>query len=166
MVEPTLKGSGLVQASREPRPVPGFEKFYTISDSGEVFSLRRSRTLKTYKHPKTGHLLVDLTSDKRYKKKVHRLVAEAFIGPCPGGQEVCHRDGDPENNSPDNLYYGSRSENVLDQVTHGVHNNSRKTHCPKGHEYTPENTRLYKGRRNCRSCHRVKSLEWYNRNKA
>lgn len=30
------------------------------------------------------------------------------------------------------------------------------THCPQNHEYTQENTRLYRGRRNCRACARIK----------
>jgi hypothetical protein len=30
----------------------------------------------------------------------------------------------------------------------------RKTHCYMGHAYTPENTRLYKGRRACKVCRR------------
>ena len=30
--------------------------------------------------------------------------------------------------------------------------NGLKTHCPKGHEYTPENTKMLKGRRYCRTC--------------
>ena len=35
----------------------------------------------------------------------------------------------------------------------GGHPNARKTHCPQGHEYTPENTYAYEayGRR-CRTC--------------
>lgn len=32
---------------------------------------------------------------------------------------------------------------------------SAKTHCPQRHEYTPENTKLYQGRRYCRECHRI-----------
>ncbi len=32
-----------------------------------------------------------------------------------------------------------------------------RTHCPQGHEYTPENTYLYKGRRSCRACQKVRS---------
>lgn len=34
--------------------------------------------------------------------------------------------------------------------------NYRKTHCPKGHEYTPENTCVVAGKRHCRTCQR----EW------
>jgi len=30
---------------------------------------------------------------------------------------------------------------------------TRATHCRYGHEYTEENTRWYRGRRNCRACH-------------
>lgn len=30
------------------------------------------------------------------------------------------------------------------------------THCPRGHEYTPENTAVYKGSRHCRTCHRMR----------
>jgi hypothetical protein len=36
---------------------------------------------------------------------------------------------------------------------------AEKTHCPCGHEYTPENTRLYRGRRHCRACAREKFHE-------
>lgn len=36
-------------------------------------------------------------------------------------------------------------------------NNSLKTHCPRGHEYTPDNTYRYavSGKRACRTCFRV-----------
>jgi hypothetical protein len=33
--------------------------------------------------------------------------------------------------------------------------------CPQGHEYTPENTRIYKGERQCRACGRAVSLALY-----
>lgn len=44
---------------------------------------------------------------------VHRLVAWAFIGPCPAGLEVNHKDGNPRNNLVENLEYVTRLENVL-----------------------------------------------------
>ncbi len=39
-----------------------------------------------------------------------------------------------------------------------------KTHCPQGHEYTPENTYLQSGRRRrCRTCNRAAALACYHR---
>ncbi len=37
------------------------------------------------------------------KHRLHRLICEAFHGPCPEGQECRHLDGDPSNNRPENL---------------------------------------------------------------
>lgn len=43
----------------------------------------------------------------------------------------------------------------------GVRNiNGKKTHCPKGHLYTEDNTYLYDGRRSCRECHRESSRRY------
>jgi len=42
---------------------------------------------------------------------VHRLVAEAFIGPCPEGHIVCHGAGGPLDNSLGNLAYGTPAQN-------------------------------------------------------
>lgn len=35
-----------------------------------------------------------------------------------------------------------------------VAHNARKTHCPRGHAYSPKNTYVYRNRRNCRTCTR------------
>lgn len=44
---------------------------------------------------------------------VHILVAEAFLGPRPGGMEECrHLDGDKLNNRADNLRWGTRPGNA------------------------------------------------------
>lgn len=58
---------------------------------------------------------------KRTTKQVHRLVAEAWIGPCPNGQEVCHGEGGQLDNSVSNLRYGTRSDNGLDKRRDGTH---------------------------------------------
>lgn len=42
---------------------------------------------------------------------VHRLVAEAFIGPCPDGHIVRHGPGGPLDNHISNLSYGTPSDN-------------------------------------------------------
>lgn len=60
-----------------------------------------------------GYLQVNLyKTGKRKHFFVHRLVAEAFIGPCCNGYEVNHIDGDKTNNYVWNLEYVTRSENV------------------------------------------------------
>jgi hypothetical protein len=43
---------------------------------------------------------------------VHRLVAEAFIGPCPDGHIVCHGPGGPLDNRLENISYGTYSKNT------------------------------------------------------
>lgn len=35
------------------------------------------------------------------------------------------------------------------------HHNGKKTHCKRGHPFTPENTIAYRGERKCRGCGRI-----------
>jgi len=54
--------------------------------------------------------------------KVHRLVAEVFIGPVPPESPyVLHRDGNRRNNRPSNLRYGTQSDNMRDARKHHQH---------------------------------------------
>lgn len=39
-------------------------------------------------------------------------------------------------------------------VTYSPHPKTIPTHCKRGHEFTPENTRVYNGKRICRACRR------------
>lgn len=50
-----------------------------------------------------GYLFVKIRGRNR---RVHRLVLEAFVGPCPPGMECRHLDDDPRNNRLDNLAWG------------------------------------------------------------
>jgi hypothetical protein len=140
------------------RSVAGFEGLYEVSDMGRVRSLHRvePRVLKPGSIH-TGHLMVWLCSGGTRKAvTIHRLVLQTFVGSCPEGHECCHRDGNPTNNRVENLYWGTRSQNVLDAVRHGTHTWSRRTHCKHGHEFTPDNTRVQKdGSRRCVTCDRM-----------
>jgi len=57
----------------------------------------------------------------RYRHtQVHRLVAEAFLGPAPWpGAQVAHFDGNRLNNALRNLRWASASENAADRARHG-----------------------------------------------
>lgn len=136
-------------------PIPGLDK-YEVSDFGQVRSwhpwkgtpvprIRRQQTHSVSKYRTVGI----------YSRswEVHRLVLLAFVGTCPTGLEGCHGDGDKANNALTNLRYGTHSENELDKVAHGTHRNASKTHCSKGHAFTPANTRpRAAGGRDCGKC--------------
>lgn len=145
--------------SDEWRNVVGLEGVYEVSDAGDIRRIKaaqgaRAGHLMTQIVDKTGHHHVSMRKDGRYAHAlVHRLVAFAFIGPQPEGCEVCHNDGNPHNNAVSNLRWDTSSANKYDAVRHGTHVQARKTHCPQGHKFTPENTYIGgNGGRNCRTC--------------
>ncbi|MDW9568066.1 hypothetical protein GHK65_28670 [Sinorhizobium meliloti] len=116
--------------AEEWRPVEGYPG-YEVSDLGRVRSWRSNgkgggfraspRVLSPSKK-RNGYLQVNLWRDGvRSTFTVHSLVAEAFIGRRPDGQECRHRDGDKANNRKGNLLWGTPSENTMDNVTLGVH---------------------------------------------
>jgi hypothetical protein len=119
----------------ELRPIQGFIG-YAVSADGTVWSCYvhgQSNKFGAWRplHPGRcgrlskiglGYLQVNLRCDKkRYMRYVHRLIAEAFIGPCPDGMEVCHNDGNPLNNRPENLRYDTRKGNHADRKRHGTY---------------------------------------------
>jgi len=82
------------------------------------------------RHPspdKDGYLILgarDVDGILR-KYRVHRLILEAFVGPCPDGLEGCHRDGCFAHNWLGNLYWGTHGQNVRDTIRHGRHNKTK-----------------------------------------
>jgi hypothetical protein len=102
---------------------------------------------------------VTLSAEGRRKEvQVSVLVAEAFIGPRPTIKaHCCHEDGDLTNNAASNLRWDSAGGNLLDEVRHGTHRNSRKMRCPRRHPLAPPNlSRGSNGKGgttwSCRSC--------------
>ena len=150
------------------RAVPGYEGLYQVSSWGRVWSMPRATTRGGIMKQTMGHgrLVVTLTCNGVQRTRlVHQLVAEAFLEEQPEGTEVCHEDGDPTNNHVENLRYDTHAGNMQDMLRHGRGNQQNKTHCPKKHKYDEANTVIYEGRRFCRECARIKSLEYYNATK-
>lgn len=152
--------------TEEWRPVNGYEGRYEVSSLGRIRSLERYAQLRDGRKRKVygrvlkpsvashGYYSVSLHKNGASTHSVHVIVATAFGQERPEGLvEVCHVDGNPHNNSAENLRWDSRSGNNRDQVKHGTHPHAFKTHCPQGHPYSEENTYVYDGRRSCRTCH-------------
>lgn len=93
---------------------------YEASSTGKVrFSITKRELSQC--NSATGYMQTRFTRDGKAKScLVHRVVAEAFLGPCPEGKEVNHKDGDRKNNKIDNLEYLTRSENMLHAVKLGL----------------------------------------------
>lgn len=69
-------------------------------------------------HSQGGYCDVSLSKDgKRIHKKIHRLVAEAFIPNPDNKPEVDHIDTDKDNNNVNNLRWVTHSENHLNPLT-------------------------------------------------
>lgn len=147
--------------AEEWKPIAGFPD-YLVSDLGHVLSTRRgeARELRGG-YTGRGYRKVNLVAPDgtTQARKVHHLVAEAFLGPRPLGMQVRHLDDVKANNSAANLAYGTKSDNGHDSVRNGLHANAAKTSCKWGHDYTPDNTYVNpSGRRNCRACLRGRAV--------
>ena len=95
---------------KEIKDFPG----YYVSNLGNVYSTKYGKELTPLAPGDTGHgyLRVELCKGgKRYGKKVHRLVAEAFILNPKNLETVNHLDEDKTNNTVDNLEWCSRGDN-------------------------------------------------------
>lgn len=147
------------------RPIPGWLGLYEAGSGGDIRSLRSGRPLsQTIGHGGYRRVTLSRGTGSRLEA-VHRLVASAFIGPCPDGLVVRHLDGDPSNNRAENLTYGTHSENALDRVRHGRDANSAKTCCRNGHPYDEVNTYAYSRGRKCRECNRDAARRYKSRRK-
>ena len=93
------------------KDVVGYEGLYAVTSCGKVWSYRNECFLK----PKTrgrGYLTVNLWKDGGFKtKRIHRLVAEAYIPNPDNLPQVNHRDENKTNNCLQNLEWCDASYN-------------------------------------------------------
>jgi hypothetical protein len=80
----------------------------------------------------------------------HRLAYEMLVGLIPSGMVIDHLCKNPACCNPDHLEPVTQRENVRRGRGNGYR---ERTHCIRGHEFTPENTRRQtNGGRQCISC--------------
>lgn len=109
------------------KEIKGYEGLYEVSENGEVRSRPRKGSagglMKSHKDAK-GYLVLGLTKQGRQTtKRIHRLVAEAFLPNPDNLPEVNHKDEDKTNNCVSNLEwcttqynhdYGTRTQRAAE----------------------------------------------------
>jgi hypothetical protein len=80
----------------------------------------RGNMLKCFRRKRGGYLTLKSRGwdGVEHTLSVHRLVLEAFVGPCPEGMEACHRDRDVTNNHISNLRWDTPKANAADRRRH------------------------------------------------
>lgn len=105
------------------KPVIGYETLFLVSDQGNVFSMRTNKKLKPT-NSSTGYLHINTRIGGRGGKaislRVHRLVAEAFLGAHPDKPFVNHLNGLKDDNRLANLEWCTARENSLHAYRTGL----------------------------------------------
>lgn len=106
------------------RPIPGYDGYHVTKD-GRVFSTRSTGIAAKLGRSKPPHEVRAfvagagyraVTLGKNRKRYVHRLVAITYLGAGVNGTEVCHKDGDKNNNHYSNLEWKTHAENMRDNI--------------------------------------------------
>lgn len=112
------------------KPVVGYEGRYEVSSLGRVRSLDRKTAHKAYtayregkmlcqSPDKDGYMLLRMCKGRCIIKRVHRLVAQAFI-PNPENKPcINHIDNNPSNNNVENLEWVTYKENAAHRDKQG-----------------------------------------------
>ena len=113
------------QARIEGATISGFPE-YEVQADGSVWSNRNwrgyGRRQITPVLGAGGYLKVRLCrpDGSRVNRAVHRLVAEAFLGSRPDGEQIRHLNGNQKDNRVENLTWGTAQENASDRGRHGT----------------------------------------------
>lgn len=105
------------------KSVVGYEGLYEVNELGQVRSIGRLNTkgivLRQYSN--NGYMYVALSKIGKVKRKrVHRVVLEAFVG-RDDEKQVNHINGDKSDNRLENLEYCTASENQKHSYANGFH---------------------------------------------
>ena len=121
------------------RDIPGYEGRYQASTEGRIRGLDRVEQVAdsrgfSYMRKRRGAVLRQCIGSNGYSYvglretvnadnasyiPVHHLIGLTFLGERPKGTQICHQDGNKQNNSAKNLRYDSTTENHIDVYRNG-----------------------------------------------
>lgn len=115
----------LVAHRDEWREVPMFRGILWAHPSGQIRTARKvlKQNLNGWDY---AHIVLEKGTVKR-TLRVHKLIAETFLGPCPKGHEVHHKDANRANPALANLKYVTHAENVQHSIISGAHYSVRQS---------------------------------------
>lgn len=129
----------------------------TDSDCWEMQSFRRVPRGMQHRGPQFGY---GLMSYRNKNWTTHRLAWRLTRGEIPKGMIVMHACDNPPCCNPDHLKLGTYAENSAEASAKGRSDRQWQTHCARGHEFTPGNTRYRDPRRKrgrvCKECQRMR----------
>lgn len=94
--------------------------------------------------------------------RAHRWLWTQLVGEIAPGLEADHMCRNPPCVNPDHIQLVTKKENLAARPS--VKAAREATHCQRGHEFTPENTRRYwPPTRRCRECDNARARARYHR---
>lgn len=92
--------------------------------------------------------------------RAHRVAYQVLIAAIPSDRQIDHLCRNKACVNPAHMEVVTGRINTM-RADGPSARNARKTHCPKGHEYTAENTWTWRNQRYCRTCSAESSrLQW------
>jgi hypothetical protein len=125
------------------KDIPNYQGLYQASNWGNIKSLidkyghKKEYILRPSSNCYYYHVIL-CKNGKQKTHRIHRLILETFVGPCPPGMECRHLDCNSKNNRLDNLLWGTRSDNRKDSIKNGTWFN------PKPNDLRGENNPISK----------------------
>lgn len=164
--EPIVRSSWLTEGSRERfwakvvknGPLPDFTDPLVTAPNTPCWTW-------TAAHHRDNKYAVFVPPPPRKGKtaQAHRIMYMEVLGPVADGMHIDHMCRNRGCVNPDHLRCVTHRENLLAGDT-VVAKRAAVTHCPKGHEYTPENTTLSRrNQRHCRACRRARQAAYRER---